>query len=358
MKILQLIHKVQNRGAEIFACQLSNHFNEIGHDVKIVSIFNGVAAMPYRGSILSLNASPKNRFLDIKSWKYLGNIIKEFEPDIVQSNAGDTLKYAVFSKQVYGWETPIVVRNASEVGRYLRSPLQKLLNKFFYSKVAHVISVSNASQKDILLLFPFLKGKTTVIPVGLETVKKIEPMRLSPESVKHIVHVGGFTFEKNHKGLIRMFKTILENKCNSHLHLIGDGPLRQEMEVLVKSLKLQDFITFYGYRDNPLSYIKAGDILVLPSIIEGLPGVLLEAMICKTPVIAYNVGGISEIVTPSTGSLIEKGNEEEFSKQVINILETPPSSKVETAYQMVITQFMNSDIAGKFEEEYQKILRD
>ena len=306
LKILHIIQKPQNRGAETFACQLARHQEELGNKVRIISVYSGNASLPWKKEITSLNASPNNRFFDFYAWKKLNEIIREFNPDIVQANAGDTLKYAVFSKRIFRWKSPIVFRNASEVGRYLSSALQKKFNQYLYRNVHQVISVSEASKKDINRIFPFLKNKTCTIPIGLEDIDGIKSIKLNPQGKKHIVHVGGFTFEKNHKGLIRIFSEVLKKYPDTHLHLIGDGPLKEEIESLVEKEGLRNKINFYGFVDNPLSYIKAADILVLPSIIEGMPGVLLEAMYCETPVVAYDVGGISEIINKDTGIIVPK----------------------------------------------------
>ena len=355
MKILQLIHKIQNRGAETFACQLSNHLIEKGHEVKIIALYPGGARLPFNGDIDVLDASNTKRFFDFFGWKKLAAFIKDFNPDIVQTNAGDTLKYAIFSKKIFWWKASIINRNASEVGRYLNSTLQKKLNTFFYKNVQGVISVSQASKKDLLQHFPFLADKICVIPVGLETVSQIKEIQLHPSDSKHIIHVGGFTFEKNHEGLLNIFQKILNTGEQVQLHLVGDGPLRQKIEKKVKQLKLTKYVSFHGFVNNPLEFIKAGDVLVLPSIIEGLPGVLLEAMYCKTPVIAYNVGGISEIVDSKTGFLIAKDDEDAFSKAILISLKTTDSEKKEVAYQMVKNNFMNFTLASQFLETYQEM---
>ncbi len=340
----------------MFTCQLSNHLIKSGHQVKIVALFEGEANLPFNGEITSLKASSKNRFFDVPAWKKLASIIKEFNPDIIQANAGDTLKYAIFSKKLFGWKTPVISRNASEVGRYLKSLIQKSLNSFLYQNIESVISVSKASEKDILNHFPFLSWKTEVIPVGLEAISRIEEITLMPEQANHIVHVGGFSFEKNHSGLLRIFQSTLKGKPNVHLHLVGDGPLKSEIEEEVEKINLTQNITFYGFVNNPLSYIKAADILILPSIIEGLPGVLLEAMLCKTPVVAFNVGGISEIVSSKTGNLIEKDDEAGFEKAVLETLENPNIEQIETAHKMVLKDYINEEIALKFIEIYKKVI--
>lgn len=356
MKILQIIHKPQNRGAETFACQLSYHLNNLGHEVKIVAIYNGAAQLPYLPKIVSLNASTTKKVVDIPAWRKLSKLIKEFNPDIIQANSGDTLKYVVLSKCFFKWKIPIVSRNASEVGRYLKSFFSIELNRFLYKKVDKVISVSQVSKKDIIDHFPFLLERTEVIPVGLEMNKIVHNIPLHPKAKKHVVHVGGFSYEKNHLGLLNIFELVLQVEPSVHLHLIGDGPLKNLVLEEVQKRKLTQAITFYGFIPEPLPYIKSADILVLPSIIEGLPGVILEAMYCKTPVVAYDVGGIREIVNYGTGSLIEKADEKAFADEVVKILRKPDEWIVANAYQNAITNFVNEGIALNFVNSYEEII--
>lgn len=355
MKILQIIHTFQNRGAEIFASQLSNHLQDLGNDVRMIALFSGSSQLPFNGNIFNLDANRNLKFIDYKAWKRLAQIIKEFKPDLVQANAGDTLKYAVFSKLIFGWNAPIISRNASEIGRYIKSMPQFLLNKFLYRNVEEIISVSHASKNDIINHFPFLEGKTSVLPVGLEEQDTIESIKILPENSRHIIHVGGFSFEKNHTGVISIFGKIHEKLDNVQLHLIGDGPLKEKTHNQVKKLGLENSVKFYGFVTNPLSYIKAADVLILPSIIEGLPGVLLEAMYCKIPVVAYNVGGISEIVNSQTGELLDENDEENFYKAVIQQLNNPSHHKIENAYSMVRNSFMNKKIAEDFQKIYSRV---
>ena len=101
-----------------------------------------------------------------------------------------------------------------------------------------------------------------------------------------------------------------------------------------------------------MSFIKAADVLVLPSIIEGLPGVLLEGMYCKTPVIAYNVGGVSEIITAQTGFLIPKNDETSFADSIIKGFKEPNAELIRSAYQNVSKNFINKDLSLGFVKAY------
>lgn len=354
MIIFQLIQKPQKRGAEIFAAQLSEQLQKLGHKVILISLFEGVCDLPFSGEIIHLNRPLSKRWYDYVGWKKLAQLVKQYNPDLVQCNAGDTLKWAVLSKQFLGWKSLVVARNASTVSHYIKSSTTKRINQFLYAKADAIISVSEYSKIDLNQLFPETKNKTTVIPIGIEkqVIKEVN-WQNSDEKVVNVIHVGGFTFEKNHKGLLSIWELFLKNQSNAVLHLFGDGPLRKEIENIVEAKGLKSAIVFYGWVANPLDYIAKADVLVLPSIIEGLPGVLLEAMYCKTPVVAYNVGGISEIVKPNeTGFLVEKGDEVGFVKAIENSILNENSILIENAHFFVSKNFDNHHIALNFENQY------
>jgi glycosyltransferase involved in cell wall biosynthesis len=357
MIVFQLIQKPQKRGAEIFAAQLSEKLEKLGHKVVLISLFEGVCDLPFSGEIIHLNRPLSKRWFDISGWNKLAQLVKQYKPDLVQCNAGDTLKFAVLSKQIFGWKSSIIARNASTVSGYIKSKSTKKINEFLYSKTDAIISVSEHSKKDLNQLFPATTNKTTVIPIGVEKeiINKVDWKEVDKASY-NIIHVGGFTFEKNHKGLLNIWKLFLKEQPDAKLHLFGDGPLRQEIENLVNSENLYSSVIFYGWVTNPLDYIAKADVLVLPSIIEGLPGVILEAMYCKTLVVANNVGGISEIIKPNeTGFLVEKGDEFGFAIKMKQAIDLKGDAISNEAFKLVEGNFTNEHIAKQFEKNYLKI---
>lgn len=365
MKILHLIQKPQLRGAEVFTAQLSTHLQKEGHDVVLVPVFSGNATLPFNGRVIPLNASQQKKYWDVKAWKNLATIIKTEKPDIIQSNAGDTLKYAVFSKLLYRWKQPIIFRNASTISLYIKSSIVKRLYRFIFRHTNRVISVSNASASDFGQLFPEAKGKIVTIPIGIEKEEAIDqkmfqnPFTGSQNAGPKLVHVGGFTFEKNHAGLLTIFEQVAKQLPLATLHLVGDGPLRSSIEALVQEKNLSDKVFFHGYQQQPLQWVQYADVLLLPSHIEGLPGVILEAFYCKTPVVAFDTGGIREIVKQDeTGFLVEKGNEEAFATAVIQALQSEEKKYlIQNAYSLVTTHYMNTAIAKRFLNIYTDTLQ-
>ena len=354
MVIFQLIQKFQLRGAEMFAAQLSTHLTELGHQVFLISLFPGESDLPFTGEKISLNRPIAKRWNDYEGWRKLDQLIQKHQPDVIQCNAGDTLKFAVLSQKTFRWQPPIIARNASMVSLYIKNPIMKWINQKLYQKTALIVSVSENSKKDINTLFPETTSKTKVIPVGVEinSLQEVE-WKGGSHAQYHIIHVGGFTFEKNHERLLVIFKQFLSLQPDSHLHLLGEGPKKNEIQQLAAEMNLQDKITFYGWVSNPVDYIAKADLVVLPSVIEGLPGVILESMFCKTPVVAYNVGGIAEIVQNlTTGFLVPKNEEAIFVTAMHQALTENKEVMVKNAFDLVNEKYSNITIAKQFEAIY------
>jgi glycosyltransferase involved in cell wall biosynthesis len=362
MKILHLIQRRQLRGAEVFASQLAAHTCRMGHEAILVPLFGGDTVLPFEGRIIPLKASRERRFWDIGAWRRLARIIREERPDVIQANAGDTIKYAVLSKLICRWRQPILFRNASTISLYIRTRLTRWMNLFFFRKVDKIISVSNASATDFEWLFPECRGKVISIPIGIEegTMDGEQVLAEAHRSGGPIlVHVGGFTYEKNHIRLFNMFERILEENRSASLHLIGDGPLKKDMEDIAVQKGLDKQIHFYGSRKDAIQFIREADVLLLPSIIEGLPAAILEAFFCRTPVVAYDVGGVKEIVGDRmTGRLIPRNDEDAFIQAVLSMLcdDEQRSIMTRNAYQLVTSGYLNKDIAARFLKVYKSIL--
>ena len=111
-----------------------------------------------------------------------------------------------------------------------------------------------------------------------------------------LVCVGRMTAEKGHRELLQSLMMLEQRGAdvNLHVHLLGDGPLRGEIESLASRLE-RNQVFVHGYQARPGDWIAAADGLILPSLFEGMPNVVLEAMRLQTPVIATRAGGTIEL---------------------------------------------------------------
>ena len=364
LKILQIIQRSQLRGAELFACQLSTELQKQGHQVDVLVLFGKRSDIfKFELPFYYLEANEQKRWWDFKTYKKLSSFIKKGEYDIVQANAGDTLKYASLSKKLYRWKAKFVFRNANKISGFLTNRFKKNLNTWLMQEVDFVASVSEECTLDFKKIFPFIHNRIECLPIGVDLnspkpYNSLNEIGISDDG-PFILHVGGFMPEKNHKGLIRIFSNLIQEIPNAKLLLIGEGKLKTETVALVSQMELSQNVVFLGRRSDVQQIMSCCQVLVLPSLIEGLPGVILESFVNKLPVVAYNVGGIKEVVVDQkTGWLVDADNETEFLKALKESLSLSTETIRENAYSLVSYNYTNKSIAKRFFEFYQKALEN
>ncbi|MGA7851500.1 MAG: glycosyltransferase [Terriglobales bacterium] len=129
---------------------------------------------------------------------------------------------------------------------------------------------------------------------------------------------------KNHSGFLRIAAQIHARRPDAEFLLVGDGPLRRELESEASSLGLGASTIFLGDRQDMPAVLASMDVAVNTSDSESLSNVILEAMAAGLPVVAYSVGGNSELVSHQHGALIPAGNETAFADAVQNLLADAP----------------------------------
>ncbi len=123
---------------------------------------------------------------------------------------------------------------------------------------------------------------------------------------------------KNHSGFLRIAARVRQQMPNAEFVLVGDGPLRPELEREASSLGLAAI--FMGDRQDMRAVLASFDVAVNTSDSESLSNVILEAMAAALPVVAYNVGGNSELLNEQRGALISSGDETSFADAAAKLL--------------------------------------
>lgn len=143
------------------------------------------------------------------------------------------------------------------------------------------------------------------------------------ESVRILCMVGRLSPEKGFDHGLRAAARLMRNGARDFLVVVaGEGKHRTVLERLAGELGLQRHVVFLGWRADVVSVLTESDVVVIPSLREGLPLVLLEALACANPVVASEVGGIPEVIrSHENGILVPPGDDEALARAILLVME-------------------------------------
>lgn len=213
---------------------------------------------------------------------------------------------------------------------------------FRLSKMSKVISVSKDLEGWIIKNKHISRDKIVVIRNGI-SIDNLEKIKLKTSGKRRagnercftLCTVGRLVPVKGHAYLIQALKTIndsLDGEKECRLKIVGDGPLMDELVALSVQEGISEKVDFVGYRVDARSIIAASDAIVIPSIHEGIPYVLLESMMLMCPVVATNVGGLKEVLRNEVDALlVEPRDSSELTRAILLLVKNP-----DYAYQLTV----------------------
>ncbi|HHE1121203.1 TPA: glycosyltransferase family 4 protein [Escherichia coli] len=237
---------------------------------------------------------------DFKALFKLYKFIKKEKFDIVHTHSSKTgilgrvaAKLARVGKvihTVHGFSFPA----ASSKKSYYLYFFMEWIAKFFTDKLI----VLNVDDEYIAInKLKFKRDKVFLIPNGVDTDKFSPLENKIYSSTLNLVMVGRLSKQKDPETLLLAVEKLLNENVNVKLTLVGDGELKEQLE---SRFKRQDGrIIFHGWSDNIVNILKVNDLFILPSLWEGMPLAILEALSCGLPCIVTNI--------PGNNSLIEDG---------------------------------------------------
>jgi glycosyltransferase involved in cell wall biosynthesis len=135
--------------------------------------------------------------------------------------------------------------------------------------------------------------------------------------------IGRLHASKHHDDLIVASRRLVDIWPDLLVLIVGDGPLEDDIKNMVADMGLQDNFRFFGYQEDVREVLAACDLMVLPSEHEAFGRAVAEAMLMEKPVVATNVGGIPELLSPDTGLLVPSRCPEELGEAMKTILIDP-----------------------------------
>ena len=173
-------------------------------------------------------------------------------------------------------------------------------------------------------------------------------------AVGRMVPIKGFNL------LLEAARLILAEEPNVRFLLIGDGPQRADYEAQSEALGLTDTVQFLGFRSDVTDIINLLDLFVMTSYHEGIPTVLLEAMVMRKAVVATNVGGIPEVIEDDvSGVLITPGDINSIASACIQVLrDSKLRERLGSAAKAYVEEEFSSEVQGKRAlDMYKKLIR-
>jgi glycosyltransferase involved in cell wall biosynthesis len=192
------------------------------------------------------------------------------------------------------------------------------------------VCVSAKDQTTGIKLLPRFASKSKVIRAAVDAEKFIAATKLKQNKIELFTFgtVACFKKQKNLFDLLEAFKAVNKKQPNTKLEIIGDGQLRDNIENWIKKNNLTVKITLLGWQTEVAPVMATWNAFALSSLWEGLPCAIIEARLLNLPVVAYNVGGISEVIkNGKNGFLIEPKNIAALSTAMLKLIDKPFDQK-------------------------------
>jgi glycosyltransferase involved in cell wall biosynthesis len=266
---------------------------------------------------------------DIPGICRLAALIRRYRPDIVNTHSSrDSWTGLTAAKLLRG---PVTVRT-----RHMLVPIKPTLdNRLLYGKLNDaIVTTGDAVKRQVIACLEVSPDSVVSIPTGID-LDRFNPAEADgtrfrddigvPAGAPLVGAVGLMLRAKGHTYLVDAAALIVRERPDVRFVLVGGVPagsrMLEHLTEQVASLGLKDRFVFAGYRSDIPDVMAGLDVLALPSLSEGVPQVVGQAMAMKKPVVATDVGGVSEqVIDGRTGFLVQKADPEQMARAVLKVL--------------------------------------
>lgn len=337
MRILEAIYSNTLGGSETLALRLARAFCQRGHSSDILLTFAGDGTFDQSLSKSGLTVFASN-FDGRSVWKrihtpiYLYRLFRSRRYDVVHchhmpvfircinaAKAATTPKIVVteHAHQHFAKSPKLMRRTRRTIGKAdAVTVIHRQLSEFF----AREIGVPDKK----LHLIENTIDTNLFSPLCGAPSKKPDQYLFDHKFDYVIGCVSRLHVDKDIPNLIRAFKIVVDQ---SHLEIglvvVGEGQERARIESLTNELQLGDSVQLVGVQDDIVNWLNTFDAFVLPSRREGVPLSLMEAMSCGLPVVATDVGGVSEVLDSESGLLVPREDPDQLAASMLTLLQDP-----------------------------------
>ena len=274
---------------------------------------------------------------------------------------------------IIAWLTGVKVRISSQRNVLVNHPMwflwldRVIANSFLVQKM---VAVSEDTRRFAIRRQGIKSSKLVTIYNSIDTdyfqpltsseEKQALRVNLSVADTERIVlTVAKLHPQKGHCYLIQAIPSILKRFPNVRFLFAGEGELFEDLKNLVKQTGIVSAVSFLGVRQDIPQLLSLSDVFVLPSLWEGMPNAVLEAMAVGTPVVATNVGGGPEVIIgDETGILVPSEDSDALAQAIIRLLEDPVlrQTLAEEAQRWVLENLTEEKNISAYEQLYESLI--
>lgn len=317
MKIAIVNNGLAGGGIERASTSLANYWSHEGHSISLLALYKSDPFFSLENSIEFKEPDFPyigNKYIyTLRMMQWLRSQVRKINPDAILAFGESTNPYVLLALK--GLNIPVYVSDRMHPKARLPQ-LTFWLKKKLYPRAAGVIAQTQLA-KDVLASY-MQAANIHVIP---NPVNVIEPLPV--EKLKRIISVGRLEPVKGHEYLLRAFAKL--NAPDWELSIVGDGSLMNELKELALELNVAEKVLFHGHKQDFRKELSEASIFVLPSLKEGFPNALLEAMSVPLACITTDfMGAINELVIDNfNGLIVPVANVESLSKKMEKLIENP-----------------------------------
>lgn len=346
-RIFAVIASSDAGGAEETFATLLRHLDRRRFEVFVACHGRGLFFEEYERHASRIWALDLRRVIDLRTVARLARLMRDTRCDLVHTYLWSADLIGGLAARLAGIRATVATVT-SEYFLTLGAPSRlvalrrRLLSRTYrstYRLASRVVTMSRFLASD-LSDRPGLRvpaRKIEVIYNPLDEARLAGALAAAPALVRAtgspvVVTVANFHPVKGHEALVRAMPAVVARHPDARFVLVGDGPTRPAIELLVRSLGLAPHVVFTGQLLNGAAAMRGADLLVLPSLSEGLGVVLLEAFALGTPVVASRTGGIPEVLGENeAGLLVPPGDPGALAGAMLRALDDPAATAARVA---------------------------
>ena len=308
-KITFLISSLAGGGAEGVCVNVANGLASRGWEVNLVvlhmnnSVYHEILDEKVNLVVLNVNNA---RYTLLPLMKYF----KSQKLDKIVVFNYELTVMSIIARFLSLKKFKIIARNINTISKNqnIEKAFLKKMVDFFYIKADFIINQSKGMQEDLHTVYPDVKQKTNVIYNPIrgqieEYSKTIDFETLQKED--YILCIGRLEEQKAFHYAIEAFAGISKSFPDIRLKIVGQGSLESSLKELAKKLDVQDKVDFEGFHKNTIPFYLNAKLVLLTSLYEGFPNVLIESIALGTPVVAFDCqSGPSEIIEDNINGIL------------------------------------------------------